>query len=220
MKWGLFGGTFDPVHLGHLRCAEEVLELFALDKILFIPNHVQPLKTAGDILPFQHRSRMLSLAIENNPSFAISDIEATRGGRSYSIETVRYFLDNSPEDTKLYFILGQDAFQEIPRWKAWRELLRLCNFVVMTRPGYETRTLEGIVPPDMISLLTYDPIADGFRGGADRCVFFRTLAPMDISSTDIRNRVRERRSIRYLVPDPVRDYILDKSDQDYFSRVR
>jgi nicotinate-nucleotide adenylyltransferase len=217
MKWGLFGGTFDPVHLGHLRCAEEVLELFALDTILFIPTHVQPLKTGQEILPFQHRAEMLRLAIEDNPSFAISDIEERRGGRSYSVETVRHFFDAAPKGTELYFILGQDAFHEFQMWKEWKDLLRLCNLVVMTRPGYETKNLEGVLPPDMMSLFDYEEGADGFRGPAGRFVFFRTLTLMDISSTDIRDRVREHRSIRYLVPDPVRDYILANSDSDYFS---
>ena len=220
MKWGLFGGTFDPVHLGHLRCAEEILELFALDKIFFIPNHVQPLKTADGILPFYHRAQMLRLAIENNPSFAVSDVEATRGGKSYSIETIRYFLSNSPEGTDLYFILGQDAFHDIPRWKDWRELLQLCNFVVMTRPGYHTKALEDVLPPDTIPFFKYNHATDGFEGPAGRLLFFRALTLMDISSTDIRNRVREGRSLRYLVPDPVRAYILRKSDGDYFSHVK
>lgn len=220
MKWGLFGGTFDPVHLGHLRCAEEILELFALDKIFFIPNHVQPLKTAGGILPFHHRAQMLRLAIENNPSFDISSIEATRGGKSYSIETIRYFLGNSPEGTDLYFILGQDAFHDIQRWKDWQELLQLCHFVVMTRPGHKTKTLKDILPPDTLPFFEYNHATDSFEGPAGRVLFFRTLTLMDISSTDIRNRVREGRSIRYLVPEPVHEYILRKSDGDYFSHMK
>lgn len=217
MKWGLFGGTFDPVHLGHLRCAEEVLELFALDRLLFIPAGIQPLKADRDILPFHHRERMLRLAIEGNPSFAISDVEEKRGGRSYSIETVQHFLDTAPDGTELFFILGQDAFDEFPMWREWQELLRLCNFVVMTRPGHEARNQADVFPPDVASLFRYDAATDGFRGPGDRCIFFRTLALLDISSTDIRARVRARRSIRYLVTDPVRDYILSNSDGDYFS---
>ena len=217
MKWGLFGGTFDPVHLGHLRCAEEVLELFALDRLLFIPAGIQPLKADRDILPFHHRERMLRLAIEGNPSFAISDVEEKRGGRSYSIETVQHFLDTAPDGTELFFLLGQDAFDEFPMWREWQELLRLCNFVVMTRPGHEARNQADVFPPDVASLFRYDAATDGFRGPGDRCIFFRTLALLDISSTDIRARVRARRSIRYLVTDPVRDYILSNSDGDYFS---
>ncbi|MBW2544497.1 MAG: nicotinate (nicotinamide) nucleotide adenylyltransferase [Deltaproteobacteria bacterium] len=216
MKWGLFGGTFDPVHLGHLRCAEELLELFRLDRIIFIPARVQPLKAGRDIPPFHHRERMLRLAIEGNPSFSISDIENRRGGKSYSIETVRHFLDNSPDGTEFYFMLGQDAFHEIPMWKEWKDLVRLCNFVVMTRPGYETKKLTDTFPPDFASLFQYDSAADGFRGPAGCSIFFRGLTLLDISSTDIRNRVKANLSIRHLVPDPVRDYILKNSDSDYF----
>jgi len=217
MKWGLFGGTFDPVHLGHLGCAREVLELFDLDKIFFVPAHVQPLKADRDVLPFQHRERMIRAAIEGNPSFAISDIEDRRGGRSYSIETVRHFRDEAPGGTELFFILGQDAFHDIPMWKDWRELLRLCNFVVMTRPGHPSNSLTGVFPPDVASLFHYDTPSEGFRGPDGHCIFFRTLTLLDISSTEIRARVRARLPIGHLVPEPVCDYILNNSDSDYFS---
>jgi len=217
MKWGLFGGTFDPVHLGHLRCAEEVLELFALDKVFFIPAHRQPLKTEREILPFHHREQMIRRAIGGNPSFAVSDMEEKRGGRSYSVATVRSFLETAPPGTELYFIVGQDAFNEIPRWKEWEELLRLCNFVVMTRPGHAKKTPRDIFPSPVASQFSYDGGADGFTGAAGRFIFFRPLTLIDISSTDIRNRVEERRSIRYLVPEPVREYILEHSETGYFS---
>jgi nicotinate-nucleotide adenylyltransferase len=217
MKWGLFGGTFDPVHVGHLRCAEEVLELFALDKVFFIPAHRQPLKTDREILSFHHRERMISLAVAGNPSFAVSDMEEKRGGRSYSVATVRSFLKTAPAGTELYFILGQDAFSEIPRWKEWDELLRLCNFIVMTRPGHPRKTPRDIFPSPVASQFSYDDDADGFMGPAGRFIFFRTLTLLDISSTDIRNRVEGHQSIRYLVPEPVREYILGHSEKGYFS---
>ncbi len=208
MKWGLFGGTFDPVHFGHLRCAEEILELFHLDRIIFLPARIQPLKTGRDISPFHHREQMIRLAIEGNPSFSISDIENRRDDKSYSIETVRHFLDNSPDGTELYFMLGQDAFHEIQMWKEWKDLVRLCNFVVMTRPGYEAKSLDSVFPPDFASLFRYDSAADCFSGPTGNSIFFRRLTLLDISSTDIRNRVKTEASIRYLVPEPVRNYIL------------
>ena len=121
------------------------IRIFHLDRIIFIPARVQPLKTDRNILSFHHREQMLRLAIENNPSFSISDIENERDGKSYSIETVRHFLNNSPDGTELYFILGQDAFHEIPMWKEWKDLVRLCNFIVMTRPGHETKRLDGVL---------------------------------------------------------------------------
>jgi len=208
MKWGLFGGTFDPVHLGHLRCAEEILELFHLDRIIFIPARAQPLKTDRTLFSFHHREQMLKRAIESNPSFSISDIENERDGKSYSIETVRHFLNTSPDGTKLYFILGQDAFHEIQMWKEWKDLVRLCNFVVMTRPGYEAKNPGNVFPPDFASLFRYDRATDGFRGPTGNSIFFRSPTLLDISSTDIRKRIKAGASIRYLVPEPVRNYIL------------
>ncbi len=217
MKYGLFGGTFDPVHLGHLRCAEEVLGLFGLDRVIFIPAGIQPLKTERDITPFLHRQQMLRLAIGGNPSFEISDIESKREGKSYSIQTVKHFLETSQEGTDLYFILGQDAFQGLPMWREWEELIRLCNFIVMTRPGYETKGLGRIFPGDTASLFKYDSLSDSFKGPGGFSIFFRELTLLGISSTDIRYLTSQGRSIRYLVPDPVRDYIIKNSDSDYLS---
>jgi len=208
MKWGLFGGTFDPVHLGHLRCAEEILELFRLDRILFIPARMQPLKTGRDVSPFHHREQMLRLATEDNPSFSISDIENRREGKSYSIETIRHFLDTSPDDTELYFMLGQDAFQEIHMWKEWKDLVQLCNIIVMTRPGYKVKSLDGVFPPDFAPLFPYNRATDSFSGPTGNSIFFRRTTLLDISSTDIRNRIKAGKSIRYLVPEPVRNYLL------------
>ncbi len=215
MKWGLFGGTFDPVHLGHLRCAEEISELFRLDRMIFIPAGIQPLKTGSDTAPFHHREKMLRLAIEDNPSFSISTIENTRDGKSYSIETIRYFLDNASGETELYFILGQDSFDTIQQWKDWHELVTLCNFVVMTRPGYETKTLTGTFPPEFAALFRYDSTITGFIATGLKSIFFRNITLLDISSTDIRKRVRTGASIRYLVPEPVRNYILEQGADIY-----
>ncbi|MBW2600216.1 MAG: nicotinate (nicotinamide) nucleotide adenylyltransferase, partial [Deltaproteobacteria bacterium] len=176
-------------------------------------------KTDRAVSPFHHREQMIRLAIEGNPSFSISDIENMRDGRSYSIETVRYFIDNSPDGTELYFMLGQDAFHGIQMWKEWKELVQLCNLVVMTRPGYEVKSLDSVFPPDFASLFQYDSAADGFRESAGNSIFFRRLTLLDISSTDIRNRVKANLSIRYLVPDPVRDYILKNSDKNSETKI-
>jgi nicotinate-nucleotide adenylyltransferase len=207
MKWGLFGGTFDPIHLGHLRCSEEILELFDLDRIILIPASQQPLKAEKEVTPFVHRKEMVRLAIEENDSLFLSETENEREGKSYSVDTVSYFINNYNEITDLYFIVGQDAFQEIQLWKDWKMLLSLCNFVVMTRPGYEIKGLADIFPPDFAAEFRYNMSVDGYEGPTGYFVFFRRLTFLDISSTDIRERVHRGASIRYLVPDAVGNYI-------------
>ncbi len=207
MKWGLLGGTFDPIHMGHLRCAEEVLELFNLNRVIFTPASRPPHKLEATITSFYHREQMIKLAIEGHPAFSYSDIENKRGGISYAVETIDYFLSNYLKDIELYFILGQDAFHAIETWKDWRNLLVMCNFVVMTRPGYESKGLSGIVPDDFAAQFHYDG-NQGYRGPTGKIIFFRPVTFLDISSSDIRRRVSEGKSIRYLVPEAVRHYIL------------
>jgi nicotinate-nucleotide adenylyltransferase len=211
MKWGLFGGTFDPIHLGHLRCAEEILEIFDLNRIIFIPASKPPHKIDGDITSFHHREQMITHAIEGNPVFSFSDVENQRENKSYSVETVEYILKKYMENLELYFILGQDAFHAIQTWKEWEKLLLLCNFVVMTRPGYENRGLAGILPATFASQFTYDDHRKGFRGPTGYVIFFREVTFLDISSSDIRRRVKQGKSIKYLVPEAVRHYIVKNS---------
>jgi len=207
MKWGLFGGTFDPIHLGHLRCSEEILELFNLDRIILIPASKQPLKAEKSVTPFSHRKEMVRRAIEGKGSFFLSETERERAGKSYSVDTVSHFLENYPERPELYFIVGQDAFQDIQLWKDWKRLLSLCNFVVMTRPGYAMKGLTEVLPGDLSSEFRYERDIDGYKGPGGYCIFFRRLTLLDISSTDIRARVQRGASIQYLVPDAVDDYI-------------
>ncbi|MCX5845523.1 MAG: nicotinate-nucleotide adenylyltransferase [Deltaproteobacteria bacterium] len=211
MKWGLLGGTFDPIHTGHLRCAEEVLEIFDLNRIIVVPASKPPHKIDAAITSFHHREQMIMQAIEGNHVFSFSDVEKRREDTSYSVETVEYILKKYMENLKLYFILGQDAFHAIQTWKDWQRLLLLCNFVVMTRPGYEDRGLEGILPADFASRFTYDDTLKGFRGPTGHIIFFRGVTFLDISSSDIRQRVREGKSIKYLVPETVRHYIVKNS---------
>jgi nicotinate-nucleotide adenylyltransferase len=207
MRWGLFGGTFDPVHLGHLRCAEEILEIFNLNRIFFTPAAKPPHKLEAEITPFYHREQMVRLAIEGNPAFSFSDVENQRGGASYSVETVENLLSKYPENLELYFILGQDAFHAVTTWKNWERLLLLCHFAVMTRPGYENKGLSAILPESFAARFTPEPSQGAYRGPTGFSIFFRTVTFLDIASNDIRHRVREGKSITYLVPDVVRHYI-------------
>ncbi len=207
MKWGLLGGTFDPIHMGHLRCAEEIREIFDLNRIIFIPASHPPHKLDAAVTSFYHREQMVRLAIEGNPSFSFSDVENLRAGKSYSIETVEYFLNKYLKSIEIYFILGQDAFQAIQTWKDWQKLLLLCNFSVLTRPGYESMGLSGILPEEFARQFIYDEAADGYRGPSGHLIYFRQVTFLDISSSDVRARVKNGKSITYLTPDSVRHYI-------------
>ncbi len=208
MKWGLLGGTFDPIHMGHLRCAEEILEMFDLNRIIFVPASRPPHKLGAEITPFFHREQMVRLAIEDNPSFSFSDVENQREGKSYSVETIEYFMNRYLKDLELYFILGQDAFHAIQTWRDWNRLLLLCHMVVMTRPGYENKGLASILPEDFASRFTYEQELDGYRGPTGHMIFFREVTFLDIASSNIRQRAKASQSIAYLVPDAVRRYIV------------
>jgi nicotinate-nucleotide adenylyltransferase len=207
MKWGLLGGTFDPIHLGHLRCAEEILEIFNLNRIIFMPASRPPHKIEGEITSFYHREQMVRLSIDGNPSFSFSDVENQREGKSFSVRTIEYFLEKYLKQLELYFIVGQDAFHAICTWREWEKLLHLCNFVVMTRPGYENKGLAGIVPPEFSARFVYDDAVQGYKGPAGHTIYFREVTFLDISSSNIRQRAAVGKSITYLVPDSVRHYI-------------
>ncbi|MCK9273668.1 MAG: nicotinate-nucleotide adenylyltransferase [Syntrophales bacterium] len=207
MKIGLFGGTFDPIHLGHLRCAEEVREMFGLKQVVFIPALHQPLKAGQTILPFHHRENMINCAITDNQFFSISDLENRRNGYSYSIDTVNYFKNRGMSGDMYYFILGEDAFKDITQWKQWEMLLTSCSFIIMSRPGYTIEKLIDILPSDFASTFTYEHEQEGYKGIGNNYIYFRQLTQLDISSTDIRQRLAQGLSIRYLVPDTVSNYI-------------
>ena len=209
MKWGLFGGTFDPVHFGHLRAAQELITHLHLDRVVFIPAANPPHKTQRIITPFDHRLQMVKLAIAGNDSFSVSDVEFSRQGKSYSIDTVQYFLDSHDKSLELYFITGQDAFDAITTWREWEKLLLSCHFVVMTRPGYENKGLESILPKDFISRFTYDQKNGGYQGPTGHTLYFRGVTFLDISSSLIRENINTGRSVRYLMPDSVGRYIAE-----------
>jgi nicotinate-nucleotide adenylyltransferase len=176
------GGTFNPVHLGHLLIAQAALEQARLDAVWFIPSATPPHKTAPDLAPAADRWRMLRLALRGEPRFEAKDVELRRGGRSYSIETVQQLRRRYPHAT-FYFIVGADSVRELHTWKEAERLVRLCRFLAVGRPGFR---LGG-------------PLA-----GRCRVVRGRLC---EISSREIRARVRRGDSIRYLVPAAVFRYI-------------
>ncbi len=188
MRIGILGGTFNPIHYGHLLVAAEVREKFDLEKVIFIPSAFPPHKNDPDIAPPSDRYQMTVLATQSNPFFSVSDLELQRSGKSYSVETVKELLNIYGKDTELYFITGADAILEIFTWKDREELLKLCQFIVATRPGFDTEDIEGTILKQ-IQLIE--------------------IPNLDISSTDIRQRIKERRNIKYLLPEKVEEYIYE-----------
>lgn len=192
-RLGILGGTFNPVHIGHLLLAQSAAEKYELSKILFVPCRVPPHKATASLVSELHRKAMLEMAIEGDLRFEISDIELQRSGPSYSIDTVRAIRSQYP-GVEVFFIIGGDTLPELHLWKDIHELLSLCRFISFERPGTED-TLQSIQlnPPWPGKLL-----ADLTRG-----------VRVDISSTEIRYRIAEGMSIRYLVPAQVEMYIAE-----------
>lgn len=216
-RLGLFGGTFNPIHLGHVQVVREVKAGFDLDKILIIPSALPPHKKLNSVVAAEDRLEMIRLAFSNDPTFVISDIELKRSGPSYTIDTVRHFKSISPENTKLYFILGMDAFLEIDTWKSYNDLFDLIPFIVMSRPiSGENRTqskwksLNNYLQSTISKDYTFSLAQSSFIHVKKQPVYVFNVTPVDISSTTIRKRIKEGCSIKQLVPEIIEDFIKAK----------
>ena len=217
MRIGIMGGTFDPIHLGHLRAAEEIYWAFDLDKIIFIPSSRPPHKDANKVAPALHRYEMVSLATIFTPYFSVSSIEIDRPGRSYSVETVQELLRVYGKDTVLYFVAGVDAFLEISTWKNAKELLALVQFIVTARPGWRLDDVERSLKPKQLEKLgnprfRYLKISEigsevGIKTPQRGLVLLVEVVSLDISSSEIRGLAEAGRSVRFLVPDTVAAYV-------------
>jgi len=219
-KIGLLGGTFDPVHNGHLAVANHVLLTLALDTIWFIPASQPPHKDGHgnglEISSFAHRAAMLERAISQNPSFSISDIEAKRSAPSYSIDTIHILQQQTGPQADLYFIIGADAFLEIDTWKRFQELPTLVNFVVISRPGYPPDKVGDVIRHNF-SDYTFDPAHETWSSRHCKGLFIlQHMEPVPISSTEIRKKIRRGEDIADLVPQQVKDYI--KKQKLYIER--
>ena len=148
----LYGGTFDPVHLGHLAIARKVCELFEIDKVLFVPAQVAPHKVGRDVTPPLHRYAMLTLATQSDPSLLVSTFELESRARSYTVDTLAHFQNTLGQSTDLYFIMGADSWAEISTWRDWQRLLSMANHIVVTRPGYEIATPSSELSERLIDL--------------------------------------------------------------------
>ena len=209
MKTGILGGTFNPVHNAHLRIAEEARDMFGLERVIFIPAATPPHKPTVGELTFTDRLEMVRLATADNPYFSVSDMEAVRGGRSYSIDTLRKLKQDFPED-ELYFIVGADSFNDISTWREYASIFTLCNVVCVQRPGSTIKSLAMALPVAMAGDFCYDAAAKRLTHSSGHGVYALDGVLLDISSSHIRHLVRGGHSIRYLVPDAVEQYIKEQ----------
>lgn len=206
LKIGLFGGTFNPIHLGHLRSAEEVREAFTLDRIYFVPAAQPPHKGGSDLASATHRLKMVELAIADNPYFSASAVELDRPGTSYSVDTLRHFLAVF-QPASLLFIVGIDAFRELATWKDYAVIPALCDLLVTSRPGAPTPTPDQLLPVALKTLFWYDPTTNVYRHTSGHSLILHEIAGLAIAASTIRGKVREGKSVRYLVPPAVEAYI-------------
>ena len=211
-RLGILGGTFNPIHFGHLAAAEEVRDRLKLEKIIFIPSFLPPHKIDEDIPAAVQRQEMVRLAIRGNAHFIVSDMEIRRGGRSYTIDTIEAMRQAHP-GSELYFLTGLDSFLEIGTWQEWDRLLTLSSFVVLSRERYRFRDIAQLgfldVPERELSALDDREKDQVVITTGNIRVYLERIPFYDISSTDIRTRVREGRSIKYHLPEAVENYIIE-----------
>ncbi len=208
---GIYGGTFNPIHIAHLLLGQEAGELFGLDRVLFVPSGMPPHKR-GRFPSGRDRLAMVRMAVEGNGRFGVLDLEVRRRGPSYTVETLQELRRLFPAGTEFYFLLGMDAFREITTWHEAESLADLAHLLVFARPGFPLEDPGPYLPR------RWTPGTPVRRSGSIRriptgrrhSVFLFDAGIFPVSATDIRRRVRQRKSIRYLVPDLVRDYIRRK----------
>jgi nicotinate-nucleotide adenylyltransferase len=194
VKVGVLGGTFDPIHIGHLIAAEEVRFALALDSVLFAPAGQPPHKSPEGVSPASHRVRMVEVAIASNPVFHLSRVDLDRAGRSYTVETLQLLREQLEPSAEIFFIIGMDSLAEIPAWRDPLRVMALCRLVVVNRPPYpevNMATLEGELP--------------GISGRVDMV----RIPGIDIASSELQARVARGLPIKYQVPEPVERYIFE-----------
>ena len=192
---GILGGTFNPIHMGHVVMAEETCQHHHLSKIIFIPAYIPPHKYVKDLTEAHHRYEMIKAAISEKSKFEVSDLEILREGKSYTIDTVQEILDHYGQDCEVFLIMGADSLNELELWKNIKRLSQLCHFVIINRPGFKTEASARL-----IEIIGSDNISDMERLRIE-------ITPVGISSTDIRKRLNDGVEIKGLVPECVEAYI-------------
>lgn len=190
-RLGIMGGTFDPIHIGHLACADQARETFGLDAVVFVPAGNPVFKKDKQVTPASERLAMCQLAVESNPAFDASAIEINRGGDTYTVDTLRQLRAHYPDNVELYFITGADAVFSIVKWRESSEIARLAKLIAVTRPGYAMSEEKKYYLSEQ----------------TDFSVTYAEVTALAISSSDLRKRVAEGKSIRYLTMQRVLDYV-------------
>ncbi len=212
----VFGGTFNPIHIGHLMIAEEIRQLFKFKQVIFVPAALPPHKPAQGTISSRHRLIMTSLATQDNPGFCVSPVEVDRGGQSYTVDTLSQLKQLYGEQVNLHFLVGSDAFLEISTWKDIPRLFELCRFVVIKRPGatfdklirqFESGFIEGLTPFEYQLIPRPGSTGEAPAISTAAGVYLVEAPSVDISSSEIRALIRRRESIKYLVPPLVDEYI-------------
>ena len=195
---GILGGTFNPIHMGHLIMAEEACQHHHLSKVLFIPTYIPPHKYVNDLAEAHHRNHMVKAAISGKSRFEVSDLEIMREGKSYTIDTVQEILNHYGKDSEVFLIMGADSLNELELWKNIKSLSQLCHFVIVNRPGFKTEASARLV-----EIIGNDKVLDMERLRIE-------IDPIGISSTEIRKRLKDGIEIQGLVPECVEAYIKER----------
>jgi nicotinate-nucleotide adenylyltransferase len=213
LRIGLLGGTFDPVHLGHLRTALEVAENLTLECVYLVPASVPPHKERGAVASFADRIAMVRMAIQGTRLLGALDVEGRREGLSYTVQTLQELRGHYPDDLELFFILGTDAFLDIHMWKDFRSLFELSHFVLVERPGFASESLESYL--DSLDVAWTVMASGDYRFTSSGNLLIRkTVTGLDISSTHIREIAAAGRSVRFLVPESVEAYLTEEGLYD------
>lgn len=209
----IYGGTFDPVHLAHLEIAREILKLFEIDELLFVPAQRAPHKVEREVTLPVHRYAMLALATQQDARILVSTFELDAPDRRYTVDTLAYFRSKFGRSAELFFVMGADSWSEITMWREWERLLTMANHIVVTRPGYkiDRDQVAPSVAAQIVDLRGSDQssLSSLEKEGQARKIFVTDVVMMDVSATEIRRAAREDRieGLRKLVPLPVADYI-------------
>jgi nicotinate-nucleotide adenylyltransferase len=207
----LYGGTFDPVHLGHLEVARRVAELFEIEKVLFVPAQIAPHKVTRAVTAPLHRYAMLVLASQNDPQLFVSTFELDTPASHYTVDTIAHFQLSFGESTELFFIMGADSWSEITTWRDWERLLTMTSHIVVTRPGYDVGNehVGSFIRDRIVDLRSVDNDAGKIQQLSGARIFVTDVVNKDISATEIRHVAKQGRfdDLNNLVPQPVAEYI-------------